>query len=257
MVVSTAAVVGDLEGAWSGSRANPAVHRCDPPIARRPGSPRRRIRRLGPRDPGRSPRRGPLADGVRGPRRRPTTRAFPGLAPVVAHGARGRADLRRLLSWSDPRRGMDGRSGPRPGRVAGGAAGRLRVRCSHRRRRPRDRASGRAGIVRPHAPSGQRRLMGSAALYRRLLRQARPYWLHLAGVFGLGLLASPVALLNPVPLKIVVDSVLGGHPLPAFLRPLFPVAAGQSPPPILLLPIALVVAVATIGQAQTLASTLL
>ena len=98
--------------------------------------------------------------------------------------------------------------------------------------------------------------MGSAALYRRLLRQARPYWLHLAGVFGLGLLASPVALLNPVPVKIVVDSVLGGHPLPAFLRPLFPVA-GQSPAAILLFAIALLVAVATIGQVQALAGTLL
>src|SRR2546430_6868760 len=32
------------------------------------------------------------------------------------------------------------------------------------------------------------------SLYRRLLRQARPYWLHLAGLFGIGLLASPLAL---------------------------------------------------------------
>ena len=98
---------------------------------------------------------------------------------------------------------------------------------------------------------------GSTALYRRLLQQARPYWLHLAGVFGLGLLASPVVLLTPVPIKIVVDSVLGGHPLPAFLRPLFPVAAGQSPAAILLFAIALLVAVAAIGETQALASTLL
>jgi len=41
--------------------------------------------------------------------------------------------------------------------------------------------------------------MGDLALYRRLLRQARPYWLHLAALFGIGLIASPVALLNPVP----------------------------------------------------------
>ena len=98
---------------------------------------------------------------------------------------------------------------------------------------------------------------GSTALYRRLLQQARPYWLHLAGVFGLGLLASPVVLLTPVPIKIVVDSVLGGHPLPAFLRPLLPVAAGQSPAAILLFAIALLVAVAAIGETQALASTLL
>src|SRR5205823_6027418 len=145
------------------------------------------------------------------------------------------------------------------GRVAGRAAGRLRVRCSHRRRRPRDRASGKAGIVRPRAPSGQGRVMGSAALYRRLLRQARPYWLHLAGVFGLGLLASPVALLNPVPLKIVVDSVLGGHPLPAFLRPLVPLStgAGRSAAALLLAAIGLLLAVALLAHLHGLATTVL
>src|SRR2546425_9416514 len=66
--------------------------------------------------------------------------------------------------------------------------------------------------------------MSDVALYRRLLRQARPYWLHLAGLFGIGLLASPLALLDPVPLKIVFDSVLGSHPLPAYVRTVLPSA---------------------------------
>src|SRR2546422_7123363 len=66
--------------------------------------------------------------------------------------------------------------------------------------------------------------MSELALYRRLLRQARPYWLHLAGLFGIGLLASPLALLDPVPLKIVFDSVLGSHPLPVFVRVVLPSA---------------------------------
>src|SRR2546427_2432059 len=66
--------------------------------------------------------------------------------------------------------------------------------------------------------------MSDLALYRRLLRQARPYWLHLAGLFGIGLLASPLALLDPVPLKIVFDSVLGSHPLPVFVRAVLPSA---------------------------------
>src|SRR2546428_13875195 len=66
--------------------------------------------------------------------------------------------------------------------------------------------------------------MSVLALYRRLLRQARPYWLHLAGLFGIGLLASPLALLDPVPLKIVFDSVLGSHPLPVFVRAVLPSA---------------------------------
>src|SRR2546429_8056627 len=67
--------------------------------------------------------------------------------------------------------------------------------------------------------------MSELALYRRLLRQARPYWLHLAGLFGIGLLASPLALLDPVPLKIVFDSVLGSHPLPVYVRAVLPSAA--------------------------------
>ena len=99
--------------------------------------------------------------------------------------------------------------------------------------------------------------MGDVSLYRRLLLQARPYWLHLAGAFALGLLASPLALLNPVPLKIVVDSVLGGHPLPAFLQPLLPEPATRSPAAILLIAIGLLVVVAVLSQLQGLATTLL
>ncbi len=51
-------------------------------------------------------------------------------------------------------------------------------------------------------------------LYRRLLRQARPYWPYIGGIFLLSLLSSPLSLLTPLPLKIAVDSVIGSHPLP-------------------------------------------
>src|SRR3989442_9831816 len=86
--------------------------------------------------------------------------------------------------------------------------------------------------------------MSELALYRRLLRQARPYWLHLAGLFGIGLLASPIALLNPVPLKIVVDSVLGSRPLPAWLAAALPAAATRSPATLLAGAIGLLLALA-------------
>ena len=99
--------------------------------------------------------------------------------------------------------------------------------------------------------------MGDVALYRRLLRQARPYWTHFLALFAMGLLASLIALLNPVPLKIVVDSVLGGRPLPSFLHALLPGAATRSPAAILLVAIGLLVAVAALGQLQALTSTLL
>jgi len=96
--------------------------------------------------------------------------------------------------------------------------------------------------------------MGDLALYRRLLRQARPYWLHLAALFGIGLLASPVALLNPVPLKIVVDSVLGTRPLPRLLGSILPASLTQSAETILGVAIALLLLVAMVNQLQSLAN---
>jgi len=106
------------------------------------------------------------------------------------------------------------------------------------------------GSGRPAAP--QRGLVSDIALYRRLLRQARPYWPHLAGLFAIGLLASPIALLNPVPLKIAVDSVVGAHPLPAYLGALLPATARSSPPAILAVAVALLLLVAALGQLQGL-----
>jgi len=51
---------------------------------------------------------------------------------------------------------------------------------------------------------------------RRLWREARPFWLQIAGVLGISLLATPLALLLPIPLKIAVDSVAGSKPLPGY-----------------------------------------
>src|SRR2546427_5583751 len=58
---------------------------------------------------------------------------------------------------------------------------------------------------------------GDFVLYRRVLGHVRPYWLHLTGILLLSLLSPPLALLNPLRLKIAVDSVIGRHPLPRFL----------------------------------------
>src|SRR5947208_5366998 len=96
--------------------------------------------------------------------------------------------------------------------------------------------------------------MSDIALYRRLLRQARPYWLHLAVLFGFGLLASPIALLNPVPLKIVVDSVLGTRPLPPLLRAFLPEAIVGSAGALLAAAVGLLLAVAALAQLQALAN---
>jgi ATP-binding cassette subfamily B protein len=67
-----------------------------------------------------------------------------------------------------------------------------------------------------------KRKLSDRAIYRRLLLEAKPFWPNIAALFALSLLAAPLTLLNPLPLKIVVDSVLGTHPLPAWLAWVFP-----------------------------------
>jgi ATP-binding cassette subfamily B protein len=94
-------------------------------------------------------------------------------------------------------------------------------------------------------------------LYRRLLRLAKPYWLHILGIFLLTLLATPLTLLTPLPLKIAVDSVLGSEPLPAFLKLLLPAALYRSETALLLLVIVLLLAIALLNQLQTLANLML
>ena len=49
-------------------------------------------------------------------------------------------------------------------------------------------------------------------LYRQLLLETRPYWPHILLLAFVNLLATPIALLTPVPLKIAVDSIAGSAP---------------------------------------------
>lgn len=91
-------------------------------------------------------------------------------------------------------------------------------------------------------------------LYRRLLHQVRPYWPYIAGIFAIDLCATPLALLAPVPLKIVVDTVLGTQPLPPVLDALLPDALTDSK--LLLLGVATVLQVLVVffNQLQALGS---
>jgi len=96
-----------------------------------------------------------------------------------------------------------------------------------------------------------------STLFKRLLEQTRPHWLAIGGLFLLGLLAAPLTLLVPVPLRIVVDSVIGHAPLPAFLDPFVPAVARHSRGSILAFAAALVVVTALLAQLQALLMTLL
>ncbi len=95
-------------------------------------------------------------------------------------------------------------------------------------------------------------------LYRRLLRQARPYWPHIAGLFLLSLLASPLALLTPLPLKIAVDSIVGPHQqIPGPLAALLPEAVTHSHTAMLVVAAVLFVIIALLTQLQQLGSSVL
>ena len=95
------------------------------------------------------------------------------------------------------------------------------------------------------------------SLYWRLGQLVRPYWIHIAGMLLLSLLAPPLALLTPLPLKIVVDSILGGHPLPRFLDACLPAAWTDSEGALLALVVVLLVTATMLTQLRNFAGTLL
>jgi len=101
---------------------------------------------------------------------------------------------------------------------------------------------------------GTERVYSDWVLYRRILRWARPYWGHIFGIFVLSLLATPLALLAPVPLKIAVDSVLGDQPLPDFLGSVLPESVQNSSTALLAFTAILLVLVELLSQLQALAT---
>jgi ATP-binding cassette subfamily B protein len=105
-----------------------------------------------------------------------------------------------------------------------------------------------------HSPS---RGQSDRSIYRRLLIEAKPYWLAMAGYFLLSLLEIPLALLLPLPIKIEVDSVLGSHPLPSFLSPLIPAGSERSITFLLIFPAVLLIAIALLAQLQALTTMVL
>src|SRR5881398_3310391 len=231
-----------LDRALAGAGAAIAHDGGGTPGGRRVRAARGPAHSLGSRGPGRLVRRRPAAHGSGRARRREAADSAPLVARPAAAGTAADALLRRT-------------------HARGGARSRLGSRGGRRARRPAVRVAhpGANHRCHGHDPGGRRPVaarfgvMTDLALYRRLLRQARPYWLHLAALFGIGLLASPLALLDPVPLRIVFDSVLSSHPLPAYLRTVLPSAVFGSASA-LLVAIGLLHGVAALTQLQALAN---
>ncbi|MGH9558946.1 MAG: ABC transporter ATP-binding protein [Bryobacteraceae bacterium] len=65
-------------------------------------------------------------------------------------------------------------------------------------------------------------------LLKRMAAEARAYWPHVLGIFALSLLSAPVALLTPLPLKIVIDNLIGSRPLSPLVATIVPHAARHS-----------------------------
>ena len=90
-------------------------------------------------------------------------------------------------------------------------------------------------------------------VFRRVLREARPSWPLIGALFLLSLLASPLALLAPLPLKIAVDSVIGSRALPSVVAPFVPDGIAHSPELLLAFVVGLLVTVVLLSQLQALA----
>jgi len=82
---------------------------------------------------------------------------------------------------------------------------------------------------------------------RHLARILRPHWLPMSGAL-VAVVFEPLAdVLEPWPLAIVVDHVIGGRPLPRYLRPLVERLFGTSPTAHLEFALAAIVLLAVVG----------
>jgi ATP-binding cassette subfamily B protein len=110
------------------------------------------------------------------------------------------------------------------------------------------------------APIGRReatRLYRDVAIYRRLLKQARPQRGLMIVTLLVWVLATPLSLLTPVPLKIAVDSALGDHPLPGVLSWMLPAGLEQSQTAVLVLAAVMMVVVVLLVEVQLMAAQVL
>jgi ATP-binding cassette subfamily B protein len=97
----------------------------------------------------------------------------------------------------------------------------------------------------------------SFSVCRRVFAETRPFWGRIAALFALSLVATPLTLLNPIPLKLIVDSVLGSQPLPPILAALLPDGAMRGSAAAIALIASLFVAIALLKQLSDLAFALL
>jgi ATP-binding cassette, subfamily B, bacterial len=83
-------------------------------------------------------------------------------------------------------------------------------------------------------------------LIRRIFIHARPYWLSMIILFVLTLLATPIALIKPLGMKIIIDSAFGSEKLPGFITMFFPRDFDYTFQPVVIIAVGLIILIAII-----------
>jgi ATP-binding cassette subfamily B protein len=97
----------------------------------------------------------------------------------------------------------------------------------------------------------------TSILLKRVFKMVRPFWKHLISIFFLSLLSTPLALLNPLPLKLIIDNAFGHQAVPEILKNFFPVSFNFSVGAVIIIAVAMVIVIEILKQLQGLVSWLL
>ena len=91
----------------------------------------------------------------------------------------------------------------------------------------------------------------------RLLRFAQPYHVQLAACLALSLIAVPLSLLTPLPLRLAVDHVLGTAPLTGWLAEVLPGSYARSGSALLAVAVGMIIVTTVLLQLQSVVRWLL
>ena len=91
-------------------------------------------------------------------------------------------------------------------------------------------------------------------MLRRIYGETRGSRRLVGAALAVDLLAVPLALLVPIPLKLAVDSVIGDHPLPGVLSSVLPDSVESSPGALIIFLALMMVLIEALRQGQDLAS---
>ena len=94
--------------------------------------------------------------------------------------------------------------------------------------------------------------LSKISLLRRAFVDLRPYLGSMIGILVLSLSAVPITLITPLPIKILVDNVLGSQPLPGYLAFLNPLGSTVSKSYVIGLAVSILVGVAVLTYLQNL-----